>query len=532
MTRTGYIVAALLGVAFALGIFPAEFVLPGAGQNWRPAGDTAQHIAAQRWFLSEPWSWPLLHIRALNAPEGLNLAFADGIPLFALPLKLLAPLLPPGFHGIGLWHFVCWALQPVAAVWCLRGAGEKRLLPALGVAALALGTPAWLARYGHAALSGHFLILLGLAFYLRLVRAPTRGLWFGAIILQTATLLAHPYLAVMTLALLGAVPLTLLLRGDGRWRGAAIGTVLGVVAVLLPMVALGYLGAGGEGGFGDYALNLLSPFWPYGSWLFGGLAPHFLDATGHGGWEGYNWLGLGVLGALILAAILAPRALAAAPRRHAGLALALIALTALALSFRVGFADRVLLDLGPAPAVLEQFRSSGRFFWPVGYALAIGAAVMLARIARIGPALVLALGLVQLADAQPLRAELRAWAQAREAWNIDAPALRAALARHDRLTLLPSWFCAPPDARGPAQTRLLEILLLASERPLPVNTMYLARWRSAPVCADETLAAMPLAPGELRLILPESRARDLPLVPDAATHCHAIGAITACTRGS
>ena len=39
------------------------------------------------------------------------------------------------------------------------------------------------------------------------------------------------------------------------------------------------------------------------------------------------------------------------------------------------------------------------------------------------------------------------------------------------------------------------------------------------------LAAAPLVPGELRLILPESRARDLPLVPDGATLCRYIGAI-------
>lgn len=527
--RHDYGLAAVLGFVFALWMFPAEFILPASGLPWRAAGDTAQHIAAQRWFLSEPWSWPPLAVRTLHVPEGLNLAFADGIPLLALPLKLFVPLLPPGFHGIGLWHFGAWVLQPVAAVWCLRGAGERRLLPAIGVAVLALGMPAWLARYGHAALSGHFLILFALGFYLRLVRSQSRGLWLGAVLLQAATLLAHPYLAVMTLALLGAVPVTLLLRGDRCWRGASIGAASGVAAVLLPMLALGYLGAGGEGGFGDFALNLLSPVWPYGSLLLGAFAPHFVDATGHGGWEGYNWLGLGTLGALALAVVLAPRAVLTALRRHAGLTMALIALTALALSFRVGIGSRILIDLGPAPGTLEQFRSSGRFFWPVGYALMIGGAVFLARAVRVGPALVIALGLLQLIDAQPLRAELRAWAHAREAWTMDAPALRAELARHRQLTLLPTWFCAPAETRSTAQTRLLEALLLASERPLPVNTMYLARWSAAPRCADEATATAPLAPGELRLILPESRARDLPLVPGRDRHCRDIGTIAACS---
>ena len=524
-----YGLAALFGLALALWMFPLGFVLPAAGQGWRIAGDTAQHITAQRWFLSEPWSWPPLMIGSLGS-EGTNLPFADGIPLIALPLKLIAPWLPPGFHGVGLWHFFSWILQPVAAVWCLRGAGERRLLPAIGIAALALGMPAWLARYGHAALSGHFLILCALGFHLRLTRAPSRALWVGAVALQAATLLAHPYLAVMTLALFAAVPLTLLLRRDARWRGAMLGTLAAGAAVLLPMIAFGYLGAGGGSGYGDYALNLLSPVWPHGSWLLGGLAPRFADATGHGGWEGYNWLGLGTSGALLIVLVVAPRALLAAVQRHAGLLLALLGLTAIALSFRIGLGDRVLLDLGAVPAVLEQFRSSGRFFWPVGYAIAIAAAVLLCRATRAGPAILLALGLFQLADAQPLRAELRAWSHARAPWHVDAPALRQLLDATDRLTLLPSWNCAPAATRGQAQDRLMELLLLASERPRPVNTMYVARWAAEPRCDDEALAAAPLGPGELRLILPEVRARDLPLVPDGARLCRDVGEIAACTR--
>jgi len=520
--------AALLGLGLAIWMFPLDFVLPAAGQGWRIAGDTAQHITAQRWFLAEPWSWPPLMIRSLGLPDGTNLPFADGIPLIAVPLKLAAPWLPAGFHGVGLWHVFSWILQPVAAVWCLRGAGEKRLLSAIGIAALALGMPVWLARYGHAALSGHFLVLCALGFYLRLTRAPSLALWAGAVALQAATLLAHPYLAVMTLALLAAVPVTLILRRDARWRGAVLGTLAVCAAMLVPMIAFGYLGAGGGSGYGDYALNLLSPVWPHGSWLLGGLAPGFVDATGHGGWEGYNWLGLGTLGALLVVLVRAPRALAALPRRHAGLLLALLGLTAIALSFRIGLGGRILLDLGAVPDVLEQFRSSGRFFWPVGYALAIGAAGLLCRATRAGPALLLALGLLQLADAQPLRAELRAWSHAHAPGHVDAPALRGLLGASDRLTLLPSWNCAPAATRGQAQERLVELLLLASERPRPVNTMYVARWPAEPRCGDEALAAAPLAPGELRLILPATRARHLPLVPDGARLCREVGDLAAC----
>ena len=69
------------------------------------------------------------------------------------------------------------------------------------------------------------------------------------------------------------------------------------------------------------------------------------------------------------------------------------------------------------------------------------------------PGILLALGLLQLADAQPLRAELRAWSHAHAPWHVDAPALRGLLGASDRLTLLPSWYCAPAETLGQAQER-------------------------------------------------------------------------------
>jgi hypothetical protein len=518
--------AGLLGIVAAAMTFPADFLFPVAGSAWAPIGDAAQHAIAQRYFINEPWGWPLLMAKTLNTPDGVNIAFADGIPLLALLLKVLAPVLPAGFHGIGLWYGIACVAQPIAAVWALRGTGERRLLPALGVALAALAMPAWLARYGHAALTGHFLLLLALGFHLRLVRGQTPALWTGTALSLVATLLVHPYLAAMALAVIGAVPLTLLLRGDRGWLKAAVWTAGSFGAVLLTMAVLGYLGAAGDGGFGQFAMNLLSPVWPYRSFLLPGLATTEIDATGHGGWEGYNYLGLGLLLALLLGLVLRGPAAIALLRRHGGLTLALLALTLLALSHRVGVGNMIVLDLGQAPGVMEQFRASGRFFWPVAYALLLAACVLLA---RIHPALVLLMGLVQAVDAIPNRLALAAWAATRPPWTLDAPALRAAMAKADRLTLLPSWPCIPRDAL-PAFRHAHDALALASERGLPVSTMQLARWRVRPVCDDAALAASPLAPGELRLILPFARQAALKLVPDAASLCRPIGEAVACFR--
>jgi hypothetical protein len=524
-----YALAALLGVALVAATFPAEMLLPRADGAFAPQGDAAQHAIAQRYFLADAWRWPPLVARNLLPPEGLNIAFADGIPALALLLKALRGMLPDGFHGIGLWYAIAWVMQPVAAVWCLRGAGERRLLPAIGVALAAASMPAFVNRYGHAALTGHFTLLLALGLYLRLVRAPSPGLWAAAVAAIIGTLLVHPYLAAMAIALLAAVPATLLLRGDRRWVGGAAGLAACLAAMGGTMAAFGYLGAAGDGGYGEFALNLLSPVWPHRSWLLGGLVAAEIDATGHGGWEGYNWLGLGLLAGLLAVAALAPRAVAAALRHHAGLALVLLGLTLLAVSFRIGAGASMLLDLGEAPGVLQQFRASGRFFWPVGLALLVGTVALLARLPRFGPAAALALGLMQFADAAPNRDALRAWAQARTPWTVDAPALRALLADAERLTLLPTWPCVPkPDTLGQHALQL-QVLSLAAERAVPANTMYVARWRGErPACRDAATIAAPLAAGELRIVLPGAQPAVRATMPGAEAACRPVGALLAC----
>ncbi|MFL1461170.1 DUF6311 domain-containing protein [Roseococcus sp. DSY-14] len=483
-----YLASVLMGAILASTLFPLDFLLPRAGLDWRAAGDAAQHAIAQRHFLADAWRWPLLELPTL---VGANLAFMDGIPLLALPLKLLAPFLPEGFHGIGLFYALAWVAQGPATVFALRGFGERRLLPALAVALMALSMPAFIMRFGHAALCGHFVLLAALGLYARAL-GDARW-WAAAIPFQVAALLVHPYLALMALAVLAAAPLTLLLRRR-PWGRAAAGVAGAAAAMGAAMALLGYLGAAGEGGFGQYAMNLLSPAWPHRSWFLGGLVVAEVDATGHGGWEGYNWLGLGLWAALAAGLLLRRPRL----RPHAGLALACLGLLALAVSSRVGLGGTVLLELGPVPAVLEQFRASGRFFWPVAYALLLGAALLLAGAGRRGVAILLACALLQFLDAIPARAALRLWAQERQPWTVEATALRPLLRAAGSVTLVPAWPCVAKED-GPARVRLLELLLLGSESPRPVNTAYVARWRGeAPRCE----APGPLRPGELRLVLP------------------------------
>ncbi|MCZ8146838.1 MAG: hypothetical protein O9325_03165, partial [Roseomonas sp.] len=117
----------------------------------------------------------------------------------------------------------------------------------------------------------------------------------------------------------------------------------------------------------------------------------------------------------------------------------------------------------------------------------------------------------------------------RRPWSVEATALRAELARAETLTLLPSWPCLDQQGGGgESYGLLLEVLALASERAIPASTMYVARHTRPPACRDAALAAAPLAPGELRLILPAAQAALAPLVPDGAARCAPVGTLLAC----
>ena len=209
-----YAVALAIGALFVGSLFPLAVLFPADFRGVAQWGDRAANMIGQRYFLAFPWGWPLLQVDAL---AGANVALTDSLPLALLLLKPFRAWLPPGFYFTEAWIALAWLLQPVAAVYALRGAGVGGWPATLAVATLSW-LPTLLARFGHAALCAHGLILLAIGLYLRLIRTG-RG-WWACVPLLLASLLVHPYLTAMVAAVLLAGPLSLLLSGR-RWQPAA-----------------------------------------------------------------------------------------------------------------------------------------------------------------------------------------------------------------------------------------------------------------------------------------------------------------------
>jgi hypothetical protein len=522
----GYGWALAVGVVFVLSVFPHDLLRLGAVPDARLSGDVAQHVVGQRAFLQDSWHWPLLRTTMLDAPGGLSVAMTDANPLVALPLKLVGGWLPAGFSAVQLWLAFCYLAQPVAAVFALRSAGERRLVPAVAVSLFAIAMPSFLFRHPHSALSSHFVLLLALGAYWRGVRGAAGGRWLPPV-LQLASFLIHPYLAAMVAAVLLAVPATLALRWDRRWARACLPVLGGFALTAAAAACLGYGAATPSGGFGEASMNALSPVFPAQSYYFGhGLS--VLDATGSQH-EGYQFLGPGLLALLGFAGVAClfstrVRFL----RRHFGLALACVALTALALSGVVYVGTHKVLDLGRVPAVLHQLRASGRLFWPVAYVLLVGAVAAVARVAPrpLAWAVLLGTAMLQLLDARGERKIVTRDLRAVDAPAYDAARLDGLLRAHSRLTVLPTFGCGA----NAATPEFLQLMLAASRLRVAVNTMYVARFAAIPDCAVTEAATAPLAEGELRLFLPMEAAAGPAEVPDGARLCRAFGATSVCTR--
>lgn len=537
------------GLALAIGLCAAGQAFPLAALLGRlppgapPFEDYLQHVTGQVYFLAQPWHWPLFEVMRLNPPHGVNIALTDSIPLVAVLLKLLHPLLPWVQQGVGPWLGLAWVLQPVAAVFALRSTGERRVLPALAVAVIATSMPTFLFRYLHAALDGHFVLLFALGLSLRAVRAQPRRAWLrwsvAAGALLVLSLFIHPYLMAMVAATVASVPLTFairalfgaraerrecLLRAGGSAAIVAAASALTVLAARL----FGYLQPGLADGYGVYSMNLAAPFWPALSGIVPRLGFGPIEATG-GQYEGYQYLGAGLIG-LLAATVLSARPrrwLIGCVRRHAGLVLAMVGLTFYATSTHVWLLHHRLLDLDMLPPGGSAFRASGRLFWPVAYVLMLvgvrGVALLPGAVA---PVLLCGAMALQFYDALPLRRSVQAGEQAiAAAPSPQESRLRETVDRFAAIRLRPRLECGVEDKTSPMQ-----LPFLAARRDIAVDSMYVARIEPANRCGADAGEDNVLPPGTLGVAHGTDRLAIAGLWQAGGAACSVLGPYALCAR--
>jgi hypothetical protein len=364
--------AALLGGAVVIWAGGPRLIDPRE-IGWVMRGDWQTHFLGWHFFRNEPWHWPPGLITGMLEPVGTSLGYTDSIPLAAFVMKPFAEWLPNPFQYLGLWLLVCFALQAffgalLASTWTPRR--SLQLLAAM----LFVFLPPLAGRIAHPALCAHWLLLWALWLYWREPTTRVRDhVQHGALGLVSG--LVHPYLAVMVLALL----LALLGRRLVAGRSTAMSAALAAFALASGGVAAGWWASGlmtlpsasdMTASSGTFSMNVLAIVNP------GALPSEFLpgfpvvSAAQLG--EGYQYLGFGVLMLWVVAA-----ALVILKRPAVRSSLPLLAVLMLCAVYSmlpvVAIGRDVILDLSDLD-LFSLFRSTGRFFWPVTYALTAAAA--------------------------------------------------------------------------------------------------------------------------------------------------------------
>jgi hypothetical protein len=466
------LLAALLALALAYVLYSTPF-MHGLLPFWHQQdNDLAQYLAGFNAYVHEPWHWPLLRLDSINAPEGTLATFLDTVPLYALLLKLWQHGPDTPFRNpYPAWIALCFLLQGVGAWWICREAQLRSWVALLAMTLLLTAFPPFAYRINHLSLMSQWLLLFGLATYLRSARlCRLSAVWVP---LMLAAFYINIYIFSMLAALFAA----------DLWRHASAGdrrrpllTALTTGALLLAslfvlMLPVPGQAGGGEWGFGYYSMNLLGPF-------AGGRLLEFKQAVANDGQgEGYAYVGVFVLLTAGYAVALRRRLDPTFWQRHRALTVALVLLSCFAVSNIVYLGPVELFHLN-LPAwtgkITATLRSSGRFFWPVGYVLTAFTVVSLARYLppRRSAALLLVLLCLHAWDLRPHAARVRASVSVGASERLHEPLWNGFLGADVKaLQVYPPFGCN----QGVALQTLLPTMSYAVRHQMTVSTGYVAR---------------------------------------------------------
>jgi hypothetical protein len=487
--------AVAISTVYVFGTFDGLFLL-GLGPFWaNPAGpwlmdpadtmangDMLDALIGYRAFLHSDWHAPLFLVKDLG-PSGTNVLLLSAIPLVALVGKTLSTLAGFPVNPYGGWLAVCFILSAVFATLVAIEMGQRSLLAACAASLLAISAPPLLHRFGHSNLMAHFIVIGALFLYLRDRRAnQVYSLsWIGWL---SFALSLDPYLFAMCGAVYGASWLRRLHVDRFSLPRVAI-EALALIAALSCVAALVGFGIGDNVspfafGYGFFSMNLASPFWPQRSGLF----PSFqsiVDAT-KGQYEGFNYFGFG---ALVLIAIGVSKNWSTFGTKiieHRYLIAVFLGLTLFSLSDHVYLGSVKLLDIPHSWRLnhyLGVFRSSGRMFWPVFYAIMLFSLVGVLRgfSPRSGAFIVVGCCLLQLVDTNPLRERITRLTKTAFPERIDRAAWEARMTRAAEVQLDPSYQCLYGSAPSLPH---LELQLVAATIGRPINSVYFARSQVPP----------------------------------------------------
>lgn len=373
-------------------------------------GDAAQHWVGWEFFRHTPFmQWPIGNNTAYGMELNNSIVYTDSIPIFAILFKIISPILPVMFQYTGIWLASCFILQGVMGFILIKKLTNDNIYSLISAIFFLLSSAMTIRIGGHFALSAHWLLLAGMILFFDIKQK--NKLWLVIILISS---LVHAYILAMVLSIWIANLTNRYVNGERNAKNYVVHIAITMISLVFVMYAAGYFNISGgveSDGFGFYKLNLNSIFNP--------LFPSFSSIispmpVGAGDYEGLNYLGFGILTLISIIFISLPFSkdiMRGSYRNNFVFIVFCILLTIFALSSNISIGTETLVHL-TYPSILDgftsTFRSTGRFFWIVFYAIIVATLVTNHRIFRksIAISLLIVCALVQIYDAKNLFPEM------------------------------------------------------------------------------------------------------------------------------
>src|SRR5262245_15566589 len=162
-----------VGAAIAIGVLNTLSLMGIPGLDPRTItwlrGDAATYYIAWAAYRAETiWRWPLTWTDRLGYPLGVSIGWFDPVPIMAVLLRPLSPLLPGTFQYLGLYTCIAFMLQAWFSLRLAACLFAGRALFTLVTALLLVGAPIVTMRIiSHYAVASHWLMIACLYYYVR-----------------------------------------------------------------------------------------------------------------------------------------------------------------------------------------------------------------------------------------------------------------------------------------------------------------------------------------------------------------------------
>ena len=479
--RTGEISSIAIGIA-TFGALTNWKILNPLFVRWLYWGDPSTSYLGWQYFRKTPlFQFPIGASPNYGVGFASSIMYTDSVPLIAIPLKYVSFLLPNEFQYFGIWILAALILQSWFAWKIISRFISNTALALFGVV-LFTNAPILIYRMvhegsGHIGFIGQFLILWSLHLYFERVSSIKR--WLAL-------------LGISPLVCLGLVPMVFvvflgwLLQRLIQNSISVLKRSLQVLAELLSgvVITIGVMWISGalmvsdpsDSGFGTYRTSLTSLFDPKvnNAFSFSRFFPDLGNLPGSE--EGFAFLSFTVITLLLISIpIVFKGNHPLLSQNNIGLILATIGMGVFSLSNRISVLQRELF-VYPIPSqlrkLIDPFRSSGRFVWPLIYLLILFGLISIMTIMQKhknwGTLVLVVLLSVQIFESVGIFNNVRQrFTEIKFTPQLLSPRWDELAQNYDHLVAI------PPLNNDPGW---FELALLANKWGLSTNTTYLARF--------------------------------------------------------